>query len=148
MSVTIRPIQQADESRWKDLWKGYRTFYKYPVDADQAQALWERLMTDGSGVHGLAAEDENGLMVGFTHYLFHATTGDVRDKCYLQDLYVDPDLRVAGSGRALIEAVYQKGDEANVCEVYWMTQEFNSVARVLYDRVGQQTPFIKYRRPV
>ena len=26
-----------------------------------------------------------------------------------------------------------------------MTQEFNSIARVLYDRVGERTPFIKYR---
>lgn len=147
MNVTIRPINQNDETRWKDLWKGYRTFYKYAVDATQADALWERLMAD-SDVHGLAAENSDGLMVGFTHYLFHATTGDVRNKCYLQDLYVDTELRVSGAGRALIEAVYKKGDEANVCEVYWMTQEFNSVARVLYDRVGQQTPFIKYRRPV
>ncbi len=147
MNVTIRPLKQDDETRWKDLWRGYRTFYKYADDDAQAQALWERLMA-GNDVHGLAAENSDGLMVGFTHYLFHATTGDVRDKCYLQDLYVDPELRVSGAGRALIEAVYKKGDEANVCEVYWMTQEFNSVARVLYDRVGQQTPFIKYRRPV
>lgn len=147
MNVTIRPINQNDENRWKDLWKGYRTFYKYAVDAAQADALWERLMAD-SDVHGLAAEKSDGLMVGFTHYLFHATTGDVRNKCYLQDLYVDPELRVSGAGRALIEAVYKKSDEANVCEVYWMTQEFNSIARVLYDRVGQQTQFIKYRRPV
>jgi len=105
------------------------------------------LMAD-SDVHGLAAENSDGLMVGFTHYLFHATTGDVRNKCYLQELYVDTELRVSGAGRALIEAVYKKGDEANVSEVYWMTQKFNSVACVLYDRVGQQTPFIKYRRPV
>ena len=42
MNVTIRPINQNDETRWKDLCKGYRTFYKYAVDATQADALWER----------------------------------------------------------------------------------------------------------
>ncbi len=146
MSFTIRPVQQNDETRWKDLWRGYRIFYKYADDADQAQALWERLMDSSSGIYGLAAVNGDGLMVGMTHYLFHATTGDVRDKIYLQDLFVDPALRVSGAGRALIEAVYEKGAEENVCEVYWMTQEFNSVARVLYDRVGELTPFIKYRK--
>ena len=46
---------------------------------------------------------------------------------------------------ALIEAVYEKATAAGASEVYWMTQEFNSIARVLYDRVGERTPFIKYR---
>jgi hypothetical protein len=46
----------------------------------------------------------------------------------------------------LIEAVYEKAAAADASEVYWMTQHFNSVARVLYDRVGELTPFIKYRK--
>ena len=64
----------------------------------------------------------------------------------MQDLFVDPAARTAGAGRALIEAVYEKAAEADASEVYWMTQQFNSIARVLYDRVGELTPFIKYRK--
>jgi hypothetical protein len=30
--------------------------------------------------------------------------------------------------------------------VYWMTQDFNANARLLYDRIGSLTPFIKYSR--
>jgi hypothetical protein len=33
-----------------------------------------------------------------------------------------------------------------VRSVYWMTQEFNTKARRLYDRIGKVTPFIKYSR--
>jgi len=47
----------------------------------------------------------------------------------------------------LIEAVYKAADDAGAPSVYWMTQEFNTNARKLYDRIGQLTPFIKYQRP-
>jgi hypothetical protein len=30
--------------------------------------------------------------------------------------------------------------------VYWMTQEFNSSARSLYDKIGQRTSFIIYSK--
>ncbi|MEP3303835.1 MAG: GNAT family N-acetyltransferase, partial [Roseibium sp.] len=30
--------------------------------------------------------------------------------------------------------------------VYWMTQEFNTEARKLYDRIATLTPFVKYSR--
>ena len=49
-------------------------------------------------------------------------------------------------GRALIEAVYGAADERGAPSVYWLTQDFNETARVLYDRVANLTPFIKYQR--
>jgi len=52
-----------------------------------------------------------------------------------------------GIGRKLIEAVYDAADKAGSPSVYWLTQDFNSTARTLYDRTGVLTPFIKYQRP-
>jgi GNAT superfamily N-acetyltransferase len=49
-------------------------------------------------------------------------------------------------GRALIEAVYAAADANGTPSVYWMTQDFNENARLLYDRIGTLTPFIKYSR--
>ncbi len=70
----------------------------------------------------------------------------MENTCYLQDLYADPDVRGRGVGRALIEAVYDAADAAGVPTVYWLTQDFNTTARRLYDRIGVKTPFIKYNR--
>ena len=50
-------------------------------------------------------------------------------------------------GRALIEATYAEAEAAGAVTVYWMTQEFNYAARMLYDNIGVRTPFIKYQRP-
>lgn len=142
----IRPLESSDQDRWKFLWAGYLTFYKAQIDDANTAVLWERLLAPDTDPRGLVALNEDGKIVGIVHYMFHPTCWTVRDKCYLQDLFVDPEYRVGGAGRALIEAVYEKAREKNASEVYWMTQHFNSVARVLYDRVGELTPFVKYRQ--
>lgn len=145
MTITVRPIDAEDKARWQELWHGYLTFYEAPIDDANTAALWDRLMT-ADDPNCLVACTGDGTIIGIVQYLFHGTTWTVRDKCYLQDLFVDPEARIGGAGRALIEAVYEKAADANASEVYWMTQQFNSVGRVLYDRVGELTPFIKYRK--
>lgn len=145
MSVTVRPLADRDKARWQEMWEGYLTFYEAAIDDANTVKLWDRLQGAGD-IDCLVACDADDRVIGIVQYLFHATSWTVHDKCYLQDLYVDPAVRVGGAGRALIEAVYEKAAEASASEVYWMTQQFNSVARVLYDRVGELTPFIKYRK--
>ena len=88
----------------------------------------------------------DGQAAGLVHYIFHPHNWRVEDVCYLQDLYTDPAFRGSGVGRALIEAVYAAADERGAPSVYWLTQDFNETARLLYDRVANLTPFIKYQR--
>jgi ribosomal protein S18 acetylase RimI-like enzyme len=73
-------------------------------------------------------------------------TWAIGPRCYLEDLFVDPNARVNGVGRALIEAVYRAADAAGADQVYWLTAGDNARARALYDKVATVTPFIKYRR--
>ena len=61
-------------------------------------------------------------------------------------LFVQPDLRAKGVGRALIDAVYREADARNCTRTYWMTQEFNYRARGLYDQMATKSPFVQYRR--
>lgn len=146
MTQLIRAVSPNDFQEWRPLWVGYLTFYGHPVTDEQISNLWDRFFVDQPELYCPVAENEGGNLVGIVHYLFHATTWTTRQKCYLQDLFVDPAARTGGVGRALIEAVYVAAEKSDASEVYWTTQEFNSVARVLYDRVGEKTPFIKYRK--
>ena len=54
--------------------------------------------------------------------------------------------RGRGVARALIEGVYEAADRASVPNVYWLTAEDNYPGRMLYDRVAQRSPFIRYNR--
>ena len=144
--ITIRPLIKTDEAEWRQLWTDYLTFYKTSVPEEVYATTWERLFDTGEyEPNGLIAEMD-GKPVGLVHYMFHRTCWTVGNNCYLQDLYADPTVRGKGIGRALIEAVYEKADEAGAANVYWMTQDFNENARKLYDRIAKLTPFIKYQR--
>jgi GNAT superfamily N-acetyltransferase len=59
---------------------------------------------------------------------------------------VDPNQRLKGIGRALIEATYKEADSRKCTRTYWATQEFNYRGRALYDQVATKSPFIQYRR--
>lgn len=142
----IRAINCSDFDEWSRLWKSYLTFYNTDLPSQIHQVAFERLISDDdSEFNGLIAE-RNGQPVGIAHYLFHRDLWKIEKVCYLQDLFVNPESRGLGVGRALIEAVYTKADEAGSPHVYWCTQEFNHEARKLYDRVGHHTPFIVYER--
>lgn len=90
--------------------------------------------------------EEDGTLSGLVHYVFHPHLWRPEGVCYLQDLFTAREARGKGVGRALIEAVYDAADAAGAPAVYWMTQEFNYAGRMLYDRVAERTPFIKYSR--
>jgi GNAT superfamily N-acetyltransferase len=81
------------------------------------------------------------------HYILHRHCWRIENTCYLQDLFTAPDTRGQGVARQLIEAVYAAADRAGTPSVYWLTQEFNYKGRMLYDKVGARSPFIRYNRP-
>ena len=147
MTLQIRALLREDEANWRRLWRDYLAFYETELPEQVYDVYFERLLgNDPHDYHGLIA-DVDGRPVGLTHYLFHRHGWKIENTCYLQDLYADPQVRGQGVGRTLIEAVYAAADDAGSPTVYWLTQDFNTQARVLYDRIGELTPFIKYARP-
>lgn len=144
---TIRPLAREDEAEWRRLWTQYLEFYETSVAEEVYRTTFARLLSgDPHEFHGLVLERDGGGLAGLTHYLFHRHCWRIENVVYLQDLFVDPDLRGTGGGRALIEAVYAAADAEGCPSVYWLTQEFNYAGRTLYDRVGKKTPFIRYNR--
>ncbi|MFT6912950.1 MAG: GNAT superfamily N-acetyltransferase [Paracoccaceae bacterium] len=145
--LIIRPIKQSDFDHWRRLWTSYLEYYETSVPEEIYALSFERLLSaSDTEFHGLLAI-QNGTPVGLTHYLFHRHMWKRENVCYLQDLYADPQVRGTGVGRALIEAVYDAADRSGAPTVYWLTQDFNTTARRLYDRIGTKTPFIRYSRP-
>ncbi|KAJ55633.1 GCN5 family acetyltransferase [Actibacterium mucosum KCTC 23349] len=146
MNLRIRAIAEGDRAHWGRLWRDYLAFYDTELPEPVYDSTFARLIGDDpQDFNGLIAELDD-RPVGLAHFLYHRHGWKVENTCYLQDLYADPDIRGQGVGRALIEAVYARADAAGAPSVYWLTQEFNTQARQLYDRVGVLTPFVKYNR--
>lgn len=145
--VFIRPLRATDEPRWRALWTDYLTFYRSSVAEEVYASTFARLLGDDEQDFDALVAEQDGVLVGLTHFLFHRHCWRIENVCYLQDLYADPSVRGTGIGRKLIEAVYAAADAKGCPQVYWLTQEGNATARKLYDRVARVTDFIKYQRP-
>ena len=147
MTLTIRAIEEKDKDQWLKLWAGYLEFYKSTISSEQTELTWKRLINNELKMFGFVAESEEGV-IGFTHCLFRPSTWTETDYCYLEDLFVDPNIRGKGIGRALINKVVELAKEKNSKRVYWTTQEFNKTARVLYDSITPVSEFVQYRLPI
>ncbi|UWR05941.1 MULTISPECIES: GNAT family N-acetyltransferase [Ruegeria] len=143
----IRPLKPEDRPSWDLLWRAYLEFYETVLPDEVYDSTFARLLGDDPQDFSCLVAELDGELIGLTHFLFHRHAWKIENVCYLQDLYASPHVRGTGVGRALIEAVYAEADRKGAPDVYWLTQEFNHTARQLYDRVGQLTPFLKYRRP-
>jgi GNAT superfamily N-acetyltransferase len=143
--TTIRPIQNTDRDAWLPLWLGYNAFYRNDPAEEVTQATFQRLCEGADGFFGLVAEDD-GNPVGLAHAIFHPATWTTGTYCYLEDLFVSRGGRGSGAGQLLIEGVYAEADRRGANRVYWHTQQYNSPARSLYDKVGHATSFVVYER--
>lgn len=138
----ITELTAADRDRWAELWTGYLAFYKTTLPAEIYDHTWASI---GNGrIHARGARDGAGRLIGITHFFYHASAWSIAPVCYLQDLFVSEEARGTGAGRKLIEAVAAAAKEAGSPRLYWMTQEGNATARLLYDRLARQTDFIRY----
>jgi GNAT superfamily N-acetyltransferase len=148
-SIAIRPVTKADFSSWMPLWEGYNAFYgrtgPTALPPEITQITWSRFFDAYEPMHALVAES-NGKLLGLAHYLFHRSTIQLEPSCYLQDLYTDETTRGMGVGRALIDEVYRRSENAGCSRMYWHTHETNAAAMRLYDKVAQKSGFVVYRK--
>lgn len=145
MSLQIAPLAAADRAQWEPLARGYKAFYKTTLPDSEYDIAWRRML-EGDGTFGLGAK-EGGCLVGITHYLFHTGVWNPKS-CYLQDLFVDTELRGRGVARALIEAVAGQARAQGAQRLYWLTQEHNATARLLYDKLAKFNGFLRYDYPL
>lgn len=90
----------------------------------------------------LAAEDENGLVVGYAFCVYqrHKNEGSFNDltTLYLDDLCVDESCRGQHVGRALYEAVLDLARKSGCYNVTLNVWAENPSARRFYERCGLQ----------
>lgn len=142
--IEIRPLEASQHEAWLPLWRGYQAFYDVDIPAEVSEVTWARLLDASEPMSGALAW-KGAKAVGLVHFIQHRSCWTVGDYCYLQDLFVDPSIRGAGIGRALISHVYQAAERNGCARVYWLTHETNTPAMGLYDQVAQRSGFIQYR---
>lgn len=119
------------------LFDAYRQFYQRPTDLPLARRyLQERLQRQESVI--FVAADAAGRIVGFTQ--LYPTFCSVRaaPTFVLYDLFVAPEARGSGAGRALMEAAEAHAAGSGAARLELSTAKTNAVAQQLYESQGWQ----------
>lgn len=142
--TTVRPLRESDREAWHRLWDGYCAFYETTMPTEVTASTWARLTDEGDPVYlGFVAE-RNGAVIGIANCIIHSTTWAIAPRCYLNDLFVDPDVRGSGAGKAMIDHLRHIGHERGWDKIHWLTAEANATARRLYDQFSPANGFIQY----
>ncbi|WNL38594.1 GNAT family N-acetyltransferase [Halomonas sp. PAMB 3264] len=128
-----------------DLLDGYRQFYGQNSDVAAARHFLEQRFGLGDSFI-LVSEDDKGDMTGFVQLYPGLSTVGLNSRWTLNDLFVAPDARGLGAGRALMNAASALAREHGVPRLVLMTQVENSAAQRLYESLGWQrnTAFYSY----
>ena len=97
-------------------------------------------------VFGLICEVD-GKPVGFAVYFFNYSTWQGQHGLYLEDLYITPDSRGHGAGKALLQHLAQIALEKDCGRFEWSCLDWNTPSIKFYDSLGAlpQKEWIRYR---
>ena len=113
----------------------------YEREPDAVKATEADLMRDGFGpnpfYYCLIAE-QDGKPAGFAFYFFNYSTWVGRPGLYLEDLFVEPEFRGLGIGKALLERVAAIAVEKNCPRLQWEVLDWNTPAIDFYRAMGAE----------
>ena len=86
-------------------------------------------------------------VVGFVVYFFSFSTWLGRPGLYLEDLYVDPDYRNLGIGKAVLSYLAQIAVEQGCGRFEWSVLDWNEPSIQFYEKMGAkpQREWVQYR---
>lgn len=146
--MNLKSIEKQHYRQWLPLWQGYLEFYKSSLASEITDIVFNRLCDPDEKNMGGFLAFEGDRAIGLVHYIVHRGTWSVNDVCYLEDLFVDPNVRGGGVGRALINAVADFAREEDHRHVYWQTQKTNERAQILYEKMAGTSEFIVYKMDI
>lgn len=141
--VEIRAVRAADRAAWDRLYAGYAGFYKVAQTPEMRDTVWGWLHDPAHGTEGLVAVVD-GAVVGIAHFRPYARPLSASVGGFLDDLFVDPDLRGSGAAAALLQALATEGRSRGWSVIRWITADDNYRARGLYDRLAEKTKWVTY----
>ncbi len=80
--------------------------------------------------------EEDGIPVGFALYFHNFSTFVGRKGMYLEDLYILPEKRGLGYGKALLKYVARLAVERNCGRMEWICLDWNEPALKVYRSIG------------
>lgn len=142
-SLRTRIATLADLDAVAPLFDAYRQFYEQAPDAAAARHfIHDRLQRDESVI--LLALNANQQAVGFCQLYPIFCSIDAKPIYSLSDLFVVPEARRSGVGRALLQAAERHARNTGRTRLELTTARTNKTAQAAYESLGWQRDEVYY----
>jgi GNAT superfamily N-acetyltransferase len=136
MTLGIRPGRRGDIPAIGELIRGLALFEKLEGEVTMTEELLaEGLFGERPYAETLLAEDD-GTPIAFALFFHNFSTFLARPGLYLEDLFVVPDHRGHGIGRALLVELARIAVERGCGRLEWSVLDWNRDAIGFYERLG------------
>ena len=147
MSITIRQATPDDATAIYDMIYELAVYEKAPEEVvTTAEEIRETLFGNGSKTEALICEVA-GKAVGYAVFFTSYSTWLGRNGIYMEDLYVTPEFRGRGAGKALLRTIAQLAVKRECGRLEWSVLDWNQPAIDFYLSIGAvaQSEWVRYR---
>ena len=116
-----------------------RRLAEYEREPNAVVATEKDLLRDGFGPepkYRCLLAEWDGMPAGFALFFFNYSTWLGKPGLYLEDLFVLPEMRGKGIGRALLQRLAQIAVDENCYGMRWQVLEWNEAALKFYETLG------------
>jgi len=138
MSVVVRQARPDDAAL---IFGFIRDLAEYEKLLDEVTATPERIAGDLFGENPRVFCDiaeVDGRAVGFAIWFYNYSTFKGRHGIYLEDLFVRPEARGKGVGKALLAGLAKRGIDEGLPRLDWAVLDWNAPSIAFYDRLGAE----------
>lgn len=134
-NFVIRPVKREESGKILDFIKYIAEYEKMLDQVVATEELLDEWIFQKGLVDVLFAE-ENGEVVGFALFFSNFSTFVGRAGLYLEDLFVKPEHRGKGYGKALLKKLAQIAVERKCRRMEWCCLDWNTPSINFYKSVG------------
>jgi GNAT superfamily N-acetyltransferase len=134
--LNVRNAQKSDATVIHQLIGELADFEKLRAEVNGSVEDLEQHLFGAEPYARVLIAESGEQVAGFALYFFNYSTFLCKPGIYLEDLFVRPQFRGAGVGRALLDAVEQRARERGCGRLEWSVLDWNTRAKSFYEEFG------------
>jgi GNAT superfamily N-acetyltransferase len=136
MSTAVRPARPDDAATIYAFIRDLADYEKLLHELEASEADIAAMLFGAQPRAFCDIAEVDGAPMGFALWFYSVSTFTGRHGIYLEDLFVNPEARGRGVGRALLNALARRCIDEGLRRLEWSVLDWNQTAIAFYDGLG------------